>query len=125
MGRLNDTMGDRFILAGSSLLLIFIFTGYAYVTYLPVLIVFYLIDNILFNSSIALRSYLTKISSEEDLTGCLSFGMTANHIAAVIIPVAGGVIWSLFGHEATFLIGAGIVFIDMIFSFMVPGKRTQ
>ena len=123
MGNLTDKLGERFILAGSSLLLIFIFTGYAYIDYLPVLIVFYLIDNTLFNSAIALRSYLTKISSSEDLTGCLAFGMTSNHIAAVVIPVGGGIIWSYFGHELTFLIGAAIVFIDMIFSFMVPGKK--
>ncbi len=123
MGNLTDKLGERFILAGSSLLLIFIFTGYAYIDYLPVLIVFYLIDNTLFNSAIALRSYLMKISNSEDLTGCLSFGMTSNHIAAVVIPIGGGVIWSYFGHEATFLIGAAIVFVDMIFSFMVPGKK--
>ncbi|MCP4706296.1 MAG: MFS transporter, partial [candidate division Zixibacteria bacterium] len=71
MGNLTDKLGERLILAGSSLLLIFIFTGYAYIDYLPVLIIFYLIDNTLFNSAIALRSYLTKISSSEDLTGCL------------------------------------------------------
>ncbi|MCP4703840.1 MAG: MFS transporter [candidate division Zixibacteria bacterium] len=123
MGNLTDKLGERLILAGSSLLLIFIFTGYAYIDYLPVLIIFYLIDNTLFNSAIALRSYLTKISSSEDLTGCLAFGMTSNHVAAVVIPVAGGIIWSYFGHEITFLIGAGIVFIDMVFSFMVPGKK--
>jgi predicted MFS family arabinose efflux permease len=124
MGNLTDKLGERSILAGSSLVLIFIFVGYAYVDYLPILIGFYLIDNMLFNSAIALRSYLMKISNSEDLTGCLSFGMTSNHIAAVVIPVAGGVIWSYFGHEVTFMIGAGIVFIDMIFSLMVPGKKT-
>jgi len=123
IGNLTDKLGERIILAGSSFLLIFIFTGYAYIDYLPVLIIFYLIDNTLFNSAIALRSYLTKISSSEDLTGCLAFGMTSNHIAAVVIPIGGGVIWSYFGHEVTFLIGAGIVFVDMIFSFMVPRKK--
>lgn len=122
MGTLTDRLGERLILAGSSLVLIFIFVGYAYVNYFPVLIGFYLIDNLMFNSSIALRSYLTKISSSEDLTGCLSFGMTSNHIAAVVIPITGGIIWEYFGYEVTFLIGAGIVFVDMIFSLMVPGK---
>lgn len=123
MGSLTDKVGERLILVSSSFLLVFIFMGYAFVDYLPVLIGFYLIDNTLFNSAIALRSYLTKISNSEDLTGCLSFGMTSNHIAAVIIPVGGGIIWSYFGHEATFIIGAVIVFIDMLFSFMVPRFR--
>lgn len=124
LGNLSDKLGERAVLVGCSFILIFIFSGYAYVTYLPLLILFYLIDNILFGSSIALKAYLRKISSSEDLTGCLSFGMTANHITAVIIPVAGGVVWSLFGYKATFLAGAVIVFVDMLFALRVP-KRLE
>ena len=105
LGHLSDRMGERAVLVGCSALLTFIFTGYAYVDYLPVLIAFYLIDNILFGSSIALKSYLSKISTPEDLTGCLSFGMTANHVTAIIIPVAGGVAWNTFGYEVTFIAG--------------------
>lgn len=124
LGRMSDLLGERLLLAGSSFLLIFIFSGYAIVTYLPVLIAFYLLDNILFASSVALKSYLSKISKPEDLTGCLSFGMTANHITAIIIPIAGGVIWSIFGYQVTFIIGAAIVLIDMIFSLQVPSVIT-
>jgi predicted MFS family arabinose efflux permease len=101
-------------------LLVFIFAGYAVVDYLPLLIGLYLVDNVLFGSSIALKSYLRKISTPEDLTGCLSFGMSANHVTAVVIPVAGGVAWSMFGHEATFIAGAVIVFVDMLFALKVP-----
>jgi len=122
LGNLSDRLGERTILVGCSLLLVFIFSGYAFVTFLPLLIVFYLLDNVLFGSSIALKSYLSKISTREDLTGCLSFGMTANHITAVIIPVIGGMAWSLFGHEITFVAGAAIVFIDMLFALRIPKK---
>jgi len=93
LGNMSDKFGERSVLAGASFLLVFIFLGYAWIDYLPVLIAFYLIDNILFASSIALRSYLSKIAEEEDLTGCLSFGMTSNHITAVIVPIVGGVAW--------------------------------
>ncbi len=123
IGNLSDKFGERIILIGFSLVLVFIFIGYAYITFLPLLVAFYLIDNILFGSSIALQSYIRKISTPEDLTGCLSFGSTANHITAVIIPVAGGIIWELFGYKATFLAGAGIVFIDMLFALKIPTKK--
>lgn len=122
LGRMSDGLGERIVLVGCSMILVFIFTGYAYITWLPLLIALYLIDNILFGSSIALKSYLSKISTPEDLTGCLSFGMTANHITAVVIPVLGAVAWSVFGYQATFLLGAGIVFVDMLFAFMIPGR---
>jgi MFS family permease len=120
LGTLTDRLGERYILAGTSLLLVFIFTGYAYVTWLPALIFLYLIDNILFGSSIALKSYIRKISTPEDLTGCLSFGMTANHVTAVVIPVLGGVAWSIFGYQVTFIAGAAIVFVDLLFAMRVP-----
>jgi len=120
LGNLSDRFGERSVLVTCSFILVFIFAGYAFVEYLPLLIVFYLIDNILFGSSIALKSYLRRIAPTEDLTGCLSFGMTANHITAVVIPIAGGVLWSMFGYQATFIIGAAIVFIDMLFALRVP-----
>ncbi|RKX25583.1 MAG: hypothetical protein DRP46_11795 [Candidatus Zixiibacteriota bacterium] len=123
LGNLSDRLGERFVMAGSSFLLIFIFTGYAFIEYLPALIAFYLIDNMLFGSAIALKSYLSKIAPSEDLTSCLSFGMTANHITAVVIPVAGGVAWSLFGYQVTFIGGAAVVLIDLIFSLQVPGAK--
>ncbi len=125
LGRLSDSLGERIILVSSSSVLVFIFSGYALVTYLPALIAFYLIDNIMFGSSVALKSYIRKISTSEDLTGCLSFGMTANHITAVIIPVAGGIIWNLFGYQATFIAGAVIVFIDMLFALKIPRRGTM
>ncbi len=123
LGYLSDKLGEKKILVTSSLLLVFIFTGYAYVSFLPILIGLYLIDNILFGSSIALKSYLKKISTAKDITGCLSFGMTANHITAVIIPIVGGILWSMFGHEITFLVGAFIVFIDMLFALRLPNRK--
>jgi predicted MFS family arabinose efflux permease len=112
-------------LVGCSFLLVFIFSGYALINYLPILIAFYLFDNVLFGSSIALKSYLSKMCPAEDLTSCLSFGMTANHITAIIIPVAGGIAWSMFGYKTTFMAGAVIVFIDMIISLKVPKKSRQ
>jgi predicted MFS family arabinose efflux permease len=123
LGHMSDRIGERAILVGCSLILVFIFSGYAFVAFLPALIVFYLLDNVLFGSSIALKSYLSKISTREDLTGCLSFGMTANHITAIVIPVIGGVAWSMFGYKVTFIAGAVIVFVDMLFALKVPRKE--
>ncbi len=122
MGNLVEKWGERIVLAGSSFLLIFIFSGYAYISWLPLLAVFFVLDNILFGSSIALYSYARKISDKSDLTSCISFSVTANHISAVILPILGGVIWELLGFRATFLFGATIVFIDMLFSLRVKTR---
>ncbi len=122
IGSVSDRLGERVVLVGCSFLLVFIFCGYAYINYLPLLIGLYLVDNILFGSSIALKSYLRRISPPQDLTGCLSFGMTANHVTAIVVPVIGGVAWSLFGYQVTFIAGAAIVLVDMLFALKVPRR---
>ncbi len=123
LGKISDRFGERTVLAGSSLLLIFVFTGYAYVEYLPLLIAFFVIDNTLFGSSIALKSYIRRISTLEDLTGCLSTGMTMNHITAIVIPIIGGLAWNLFGYQVTFIAGAIIVTVDLFFALKIPRKE--
>jgi predicted MFS family arabinose efflux permease len=123
IGALVEKWGERTVLVGSSFFLIFIFTGYAYIPWLPLLAVLYVLDNILFGSSIALHSYVRKISDKADLTNCISFGVTVNHISAVILPILGGVIWELLGYKATFLFGAAIVFIDMLFSLRIRTRQ--
>ena len=125
MGHLSDTIGEKLVLVGSSFILVFIFCGYAFISYLPLLMILYVIDNMLFSSSLALRSYLRKIAPSEDITGCLSFGMTANHITAVVIPIIGGILWVKFGYETTFLAGAVIVFFDMLISLKIPKLPTE
>lgn len=122
IGGLVERWGERMVLATSSLILIFIFSGYAYVSWLPLLAVLYVVDNVLFGSSIALHSYARKIAEKSDLTSCISFSVTINHVSAVILPVLGGLIWETLGFKATFLFGAAIVFFDMLFSLRVKTR---
>jgi predicted MFS family arabinose efflux permease len=41
-------------------------------------------------------------------------GQTINHVAAVIIPVVGGVVWETMGSRYTFLVGVGIVVLSLV-----------
>jgi predicted MFS family arabinose efflux permease len=59
--------------------------------------------------SIAVDSYLQKIAPPEDITSNISFRTTIDHIAAIFIPLIGGVLWTRVGHQATFYMGIGIV----------------
>lgn len=125
-GNLTETLGERLILVSSSLALVFIFGGYAYITSIYLLIGLFVFDHVLFGSSVALRSYIRKVAVPGDLTSCMSFGQTANHITAVIIPVVGGIIWDTFGYRNTFLLGTAFVFTDMLFAFLInPNKHTM
>lgn len=115
IGKTVARFGERLVLSVGFALLVLIFLGYAYIPYLPLLYVLFILDNIIFGTSLANSTYLQKIAcSEEELTSNLSLQQTLNHISAVVIPVIGGTIWALFGSQAPFLMGAGIAAISLI-----------
>ena len=116
MGRLVDRYGERRMLSYSYIMLILVFTGYAIIQHRPTLYVLYCIDNLIFFGGIALTTYLYKIAPEEDLKPTISMGVTMNHIAAVIAPLAGGLVWHFFGYEVIFFSGAILAFISLVVS---------
>lgn len=114
VGRLVGRLGERLMLSVASGTLIFVFLGYAYVTYLPALFVLYVLDNILFGFNLALTTYFQKIAiAPQEVTSNLSVGQTIEHIAAVVVPVIGGTVWEMFGSQAPFLVGVGIALISL------------
>ncbi len=126
IGRLVAHFGERTVLSVGFALLIFVFLGYAYIPYLPLLYALFVLDNVIFGTSLAASTYLQKIAvSEEELTSNLSLQQTLNHISAIVIPVLGGTIWQLFGAQAPFLMGVGIVVISLaLVQFMrVPASE--
>ena len=114
-GNIVARLGERRVLTLNFVLLVFVFLGYAYVPLLPVLYVLFVADHVLFGFTIALQSYLQKIAVDpQDITPTLSLGQTINHVAAVIIPIVGGVVWETLGSRYTFLIGVGIVLLSLV-----------
>jgi len=114
IGRGIDIWGERKILTLNYTGLIFIFLGYALIPRVTILCSLYLLDNFFFLFSMALTTYLHKIASPEDIAPTLAMGVTMNHVAAVIVPVSGGLIWKAFGYQAAFLGGALVVLISLL-----------
>jgi predicted MFS family arabinose efflux permease len=115
IGKIIARFGERRALTANFMLLILVFLGYAYVSVLPILYILFVVDQMLFGFRIALQSYFQKISVHpREITPNLSLGQTINHIAAVIIPVMGGVVWETVGSDYTFLVGVGIVGVSLI-----------
>jgi MFS family permease len=107
IGWLIDTIGERTLLVVNYVVLVFLFSAYALVHTVLLLGIVYCIDNMLFGFSAAITTYLGKIAPREELTPSLAMGSTANHIAAVGVPVLGGIVWEHFGYQVTFFVGAG------------------
>ena len=82
----------------------------------PTLYVLYCIDNLIFFGGIALTTYLHKIAPDDEVKPTLSMGVTMNHVAAVLAPLAGGLVWHFFGYQVIFYAGALLAFISLVVS---------
>jgi len=115
LGAIIARIGEKRALSMNFFLLMFVFAGYAYIPILPLLYLLFVVDHMLFGFRIALQSYFQKIAVHpREITPNLSFGQTVNHIASVIIPLVGGIIWETVGSRYTFLVGMAIVATSLI-----------
>jgi predicted MFS family arabinose efflux permease len=63
--------------------------------------------------SIAIRTYFQKIADPADVAPSMAVGFTINHIAAVVIPPLGGLIWT-FDYRLTFYLGMLLAFCSLL-----------
>jgi len=113
-GKLVARFGERKVLTFNFIGLIFVFLGYAFIPYLPVLYVLFVLDNVFFGFSLAVDSYFQKIAqAPEEITGNVSIAQTINHISALVVPILGGILWERVSPAATFLAGVIIVVVAL------------
>ncbi|MDH5449275.1 MAG: MFS transporter [Candidatus Bathyarchaeota archaeon] len=109
LGKLVDRIGPRTTLTVSYVLMIGDFLGYAFVRSVPVLLLLYVLNSVLMiASTISRTTYINGIALSTDLTPSLAMGQTMDHVAAVILPLTGGILWGIIGYEATFFIGIAV-----------------
>lgn len=105
VGRLVDKIGERRAMTFYYIGIALAFAGYALTTNPSTLKTLYIIDNMLFSFGVSLTTYLNKIVRPGELMPSLAMGQTMNHIAAVVIPITGGLLWARFGYHAPFWTG--------------------
>ena len=114
-GQLVGRIGERMAMTITFGSLALIFLGYAYVQYLAVLFVLFVLDNIFFGFNVALTTYFQKIAvTKEEITSNLSTEQAIKHIAAITVPIIGGIVWELYGAQAPFLFGVAIVLAGLV-----------
>ena len=131
LGRAIDKYGEKIILSGEAILLIFVCIGYGFSrTVFPVNIAFiiaaicYIIDQLLMSVSMARATYLKKIAViPEDITSTLTAGVSIDHIFSITIALTGGLIWKLFGYEYIFLLGAVIALVNLYFTSQIKIQK--
>jgi len=105
IGRAVTRYGERRVLTLEYASLFFIFLGYAFTGSKLMAAALYILDHIFFNFALAIRSYFQKIADPRDIAPSMAVGFTINHIVAVIIPIAGGMLWMV-DYRIPFIGGA-------------------
>jgi predicted MFS family arabinose efflux permease len=99
--------------------LVGVFLLYAVVHDPLIAAVLYMLDNAFFSMSIAHKTYFQKIGDAADMAPTAGVAFSINHVAAVGLPIPLGIIWDA-SYTAVFAIGAGIAFVGLVFSLLVP-----
>ncbi len=119
IGRFIKRWGERRALTVEYIGLILVFSAYAFVNDPWVAVGLYIFDHLLFAMAIAMRTYFQKIADPADIAPTAGVAFSINHIAAVVIPAAFGLLW-LVSPSIVFLAGAGMSFLSLLLARLVP-----
>ncbi|MDJ0831836.1 MAG: MFS transporter [Desulfobacterales bacterium] len=113
IGKWIIRFGERKVLSLEYFSLIFIFLAYAVVDSKLIVAFLYILDHIFFNFAIAIKTYFQKIGDPRDIAPSMAVGFTASHIAAIVIPALGGLLW-IVDYRIPFVMGAVFSLISLI-----------
>lgn len=112
IGKFIIKYGERKLLSIEYFFLILIFVAYAYVDSKWIVGILYILDHIFFNFATGIKTFFQKIAAPEDIAPSMAVGFTINHIAAVVLPFLGGLLWMV-DYKIPFLAGALFSFISL------------
>jgi predicted MFS family arabinose efflux permease len=122
VGKAIVRFGERKVLTVEYGGMVLIFLGYAITQSRWVAAGLYVTDNLLFNFSMAIRTYFQKIADKQDIAPSMAVGFTINHIAAVVLPVIGGFLW-IVDYRIPFLVASGLSLISLIAVQWIPSRK--
>ena len=124
IGQLVSYWGEKRTLTLEYCGLIIIFSCYAIAESAIFASMLYILDHFFFAMAIALKSYLKKIADPADIAATAGVSFSINHIAAVLLPFALGLVW-IVSPPMVFITGAAIAVMSLILSQMVPAAPEQ
>jgi hypothetical protein len=115
IGRAIIAFGERTLCSVEYAVVILVFLTYAFTDSRWLAAGMYILDAILFNFSIAIRTYFHKIADPQDIAPSTAVGVTINHLAAVFLPALGGLLWMI-DYRIPFFIGTGLSVVSLCFA---------
>lgn len=113
IGKAINVVGERKLLTIKYLVLIFIFAAYAFSENAWFVAALYILEQLFFNFTVAIRTFFQKIADISDIAPSMALSVTINHVAAVLVPVVGGVLW-MYDYRVPFFMGIGFAVCSVI-----------
>jgi len=113
IGKAINRFGERFISSIEYAGVIVVFLVYAFSTSKNLVMLMYIIDNILYNFEVSIRTYFQKVADPADIASSMSVGFTINHIAAVFLPALGGYFWMI-DYRIPFVAGSALGVVSLV-----------
>lgn len=113
IGKAINRFGERTISSVEYLGVIVVFLVYAFSTSKNLVAFMYILDNILYNFEVAIRTYFQKVADPADIASSMSVGFTINHIAAVFLPALGGFFWMV-DYRIPFIAGSVLGVVSLV-----------
>ena len=124
VGRAIVRFGERRVLTLEYAAMVFIFLAYALTQSRWVAASLYIMDNLFYNFSIAIRTYFQKVADRKDIASSMAMGFTINHTAAVLLPVIGEVLWMV-DYRIPFIAASVLSLISLVAVQRIPGKTVE
>ena len=123
MGRALGKFGERNVMAFEYIGLTLVFLAYGGLYWFGWGIIIagglYILDQMFFALSFALKTYFQKIADPQDIAPSAAVAFTINHIAAVCLPAALGDMWAK-SPDYVFVLGAGMALVALGLVLLIP-----
>jgi len=127
LGKAIDTLGEKKVLMLEAFFLIFVCAGYGFSKSffseqiaLLIASACFIADQLLMSVNMARSTYLHKIAIHKDhITPTLTMSVSMDHIFSITVALIGGLIWTKFGYQSVFLLGAVIAMINLVSAFFI------
>ena len=124
IGKAINAFGEKALLTGKYFAVMLLCAGYIVCDIAWVAALLYIIDQLLLGFSISIRTFFQKIADPEDIAPSMALGVTINHIAAVAVPVIGGMLWMI-DYRIPFAMGIGLSIISLLMVQFIPSKKSN
>ncbi len=117
IGRLFDKHGEKPMLAIANVGYIVALLGYGLIDNVYVAVVCYVIYTLIFPlSGIGAATYLRKVAVVDEIAPSLALGLTLEHAAAIVVPLATGFVLNYVGYQFPFLVATVFALITFFFT---------